>query len=976
MASPNLAQPLVNSTTISGSTAFGTFGSNTTSGNTILVFSYFSGSPLQTVSSVAVNAGSATFVKILAVPGIAGSIPSLEVWAASNITGGTTPRVTVTYTGAPGANAADVVLFELNGCPANLTPDWVPVGAANNTAGTAMTAPVINTTQNGDIIFAAFATGSAVTAGQNTWTNTVTQHLSCSVEYLQSGTPTAGIAPTSTQTSSLAYGALTFALCSTTAAPVPPSQASAAGYTTLVFSDEFVTAPDIGFATPGHKWNAGLFFESTPPSSCFTNALSVETITAKIPVTTTSASFAIPGQNTAVQVSINAGYSPSVGDVVLISDGTNTLGANVTVVSPFTINTEAYPGNPVTGTMGSGANVYLCNGVNLATTQQDGGGGTNFVGGYFEALMNITDWGAFWSFNAANKEATPGLAGNPLTWNNEIDFIEGDPGAALAKNATTTIHKSTNSIGTGDQQNSNNNNTTATNVMQTWNKFGCLWTKTTAKWYFNDTLICTAPTYAGNYKYATLIFDAARGGVNGSPSNVLPPNIQIDWVRVWQPAPVDLGATISVVQTFKAQGTTSPLSVGPATVTKGNVIVLFIWTGPAFHAPSITDSLGNNYQTIPLTLLDGPQTHTLNCYYANITTGGANTISVTQASLTYLNAIAYEVNFGSSTIAQLDQAWAILGASSTAMQSATTFPTILPHQIVFGVFGAPSVITAGQAGFTSSISTDGLFMTQYKLLTSTGTQNTTGTQTSANSYVGGTVSFFAVSNPMSISVVQFPTIVAPTSTQTPAQTFAGAVTAGNTIFAVVGWDNNTAGTITGVSDSVNGAYTLVETLFHGSAESQALYYFPNSAAGTPTVTATLSGVFAGASVTCFEVSGLTSSPLLDTASQFNGAGTSLTSGNITTKYPQELLIGYGRANGQNMVAPGLPWTTQTSGRLGVQYQITSSAGIYASPFSVATSVGYIDSVVAITFPGQQPVVTGGIAPSLIGAYDFWGGGGN
>lgn len=54
--------------------------------------------------------------------------------------------------------------------------------------------------------------------------------------------------------------------------PRPPKQAVAAGYSNLVaaLSDEFLAAPDIGFNTAGHKWNAGLWYEAVPPTTAFT----------------------------------------------------------------------------------------------------------------------------------------------------------------------------------------------------------------------------------------------------------------------------------------------------------------------------------------------------------------------------------------------------------------------------------------------------------------------------------------------------------------------------------------------------------------------------------------------------------------------------------------------------------------------------------------------------------------------------------
>jgi beta-glucanase (GH16 family) len=49
----------------------------------------------------------------------------------------------------------------------------------------------------------------------------------------------------------------------------PPVQAAAAGYTRLGFDEEFNGPLDIGYGTPGQKWNAGLWWESIPSASRF-----------------------------------------------------------------------------------------------------------------------------------------------------------------------------------------------------------------------------------------------------------------------------------------------------------------------------------------------------------------------------------------------------------------------------------------------------------------------------------------------------------------------------------------------------------------------------------------------------------------------------------------------------------------------------------------------------------------------------------
>jgi beta-glucanase (GH16 family) len=60
----------------------------------------------------------------------------------------------------------------------------------------------------------------------------------------------------------------------------PPPQAAAAGFRELGFDEEFGSPPDIGYGTPGHKWNAGLWWEPVAPASAFRVQDGVLTITA------------------------------------------------------------------------------------------------------------------------------------------------------------------------------------------------------------------------------------------------------------------------------------------------------------------------------------------------------------------------------------------------------------------------------------------------------------------------------------------------------------------------------------------------------------------------------------------------------------------------------------------------------------------------------------------------------------------------
>ncbi len=173
------------------------------------------------------------------------------------------------------------------------------------------------------------------------------------------------------------------------------------------------------------------------------------------------------------------------------------------------------------------------NGVNLCTQYHDASGGTYFTGGYFEAYMLCNDWSAFWLYCAAAPTHST-IASNPLTWNNELDIIESDGGYPNV--ATTTIHKNTNGNGgVPDLQNTNNVNTISNPpLIGQWHIFGLLWTQSQVTWYVDNVQVCTAPTYASTWQPVQLILGVGPGGVLGSASTVLPPVVQIKWVRVWQ----------------------------------------------------------------------------------------------------------------------------------------------------------------------------------------------------------------------------------------------------------------------------------------------------------------------------------------------------------------------------------------------------------------------------------------------------------
>jgi beta-glucanase (GH16 family) len=174
-------------------------------------------------------------------------------------------------------------------------------------------------------------------------------------------------------------------------------------------------------------------------------------------------------------------------------------------------------------------------GAELCTQYHDASGGRYFQGGYFEARMLCTDWSAFWLFCANRPRVWGNLVrpSNPLSWTNEIDIIETDPGSPNA--AFCTLHANSSGDG-GVHDDLNNPHCFPINrlILGTWHTYGLLWTQDQITWYVDDDKVATARPFPSTWQPTQLILTAAPGGANGSASTVLPPITQVQWVRVWE----------------------------------------------------------------------------------------------------------------------------------------------------------------------------------------------------------------------------------------------------------------------------------------------------------------------------------------------------------------------------------------------------------------------------------------------------------
>lgn len=185
------------------------------------------------------------------------------------------------------------------------------------------------------------------------------------------------------------------------------------------------------------------------------------------------------------------------------------------------------------------------------------------------------------------------------------------------------------------------------------------------------------------------------------------------------------------------------------------------------------------------------------------------------------------------------------------------------------------------------------------------------------------------------------------STQTTATlAFGSPVTAGDLVVVSAGWDG--AGTVT-VSDSVNGTLTLAGT---PASNNIGTWYFPNSAAGSDTVTTTTS-VAAHYALCIAEFSGAATVSPLDGTPAYNNvaSGTTITTGAVTTSNANDIMVAAILAPGSNtggttVASPYTLGPTEVFGN-GIAYEAVSSSGSKAgAQFTVSFGSALDGSTVA------------------------------
>jgi len=311
------------------------------------------------------------------------------------------------------------------------------------------------------------------------------------------------------------------------------------------------------------------------------------------------------------------------------------------------------------------------------------------------------------------------------------------------------------------------------------------------------------------------------------------------------------------------------------------------------------------------------------------------------------------------------------GTSYTATVSPGTGFT---GNVTFSVSGLPTSATASFS--PTSITTSGSTTMNVTTTTSTpaGSYALTITATAAggSSHTAQVTLGVSTSVPPVIAFVQV-NAAAPQSPQTTVNVpYSAAQTAGNLNIVVAGW-NDSAATVSSVSDTKGNSYTLAvgPTIISG-ALSQAIYYAKNitgALAGANTVAVKFSVAAAYPDIRILEYSGLDPSNPLDVMAAASGSASPTDSGAVTTTSSNELLFG------ANIVytlttGPGAGYTsriiTHPDGDI-AEDQVAAATGSYRATAPLSASGPWIMQLIALRGMLGTPDTTPPTAPSNLAA---------
>jgi len=282
-----------------------------------------------------------------------------------------------------------------------------------------------------------------------------------------------------------------------------------------------------------------------------------------------------------------------------------------------------------------------------------------------------------------------------------------------------------------------------------------------------------------------------------------------------------------------AYGTTSVLN---ATLVTAHSVSLSGLTGSTLYHVRVRsrDAAGNLALSgdITLTTLAAPDltppTVSITAPAGGATVSGTATVTATASDNVGVAGVQFKVD------------GAALGTEVTAAPYSVSWNTRGSADLVFGVTKVavgPMTISAGTA-FTRRLSvtcpscTGDDTLSEDKIQSAAGSATATFTFSGPAHYLAQVAAFKAASTPV---YVQGATATSNTSGTTIAQAFAAPATAGNLIVVIVGWQTNTALTVT---DSQGNSYAVATTAYDAvNGQSLSILYAANARGGATTVTA-------------------------------------------------------------------------------------------------------------------------------------------
>jgi hypothetical protein len=215
-----------------------------------------------------------------------------------------------------------------------------------------------------------------------------------------------------------------------------------------------------------------------------------------------------------------------------------------------------------------------------------------------------------------------------------------------------------------------------------------------------------------------------------------------------------------------------------------------------------------------------------------------------------------------------------------------------------------------------------------------------------------------------------------TPDNTAVKAFTSNVAAGSLIVVAVSVATNTE-TAT-CAGSRNGSFTLAvgptrNGSLGGSEFSCWIFFFPNSAAGSETVTVTFSASLPYRRLNILEYSGIATSSALDGSAENIGATGTADSGSDSTSVANELIFGYGLQDAGDITAgTGFTPRTEADGYDQTEDKNGVTAGSYNATFG-GSSARWIAQMATFKQPAEGGVVTGTATASITEADVVTGG---